>query len=163
MTDGSGGLRHCITGIAVAKQRSAAISSEGKLFTWGRESGNGALGWAKEKQEKKTRFGWGSDASMCKVPEEVLVFSQPNSKAQQVVFGATHTLVLTQDHQVYAFGDDSKGQCGLGKLEAKNDPTLIDFGDNIEVCWIGHISRLVYMALRLGTGWFSLLLGGCKK
>ena len=139
VADESGGLQHCITDIAVAKQRSAAISSEGKLFTWGRESGNGALGWGrqiKEKQEKAK--GFAVSTPMHKVPEEVLIFSQPDSKAQQVVFGATHTLVLTQDQRVYAFGDDSKGQCGLGKLEAKNDLTVVDFGDNIKVCWVGH-------------------------
>ena len=129
MADETGEILHFITDIAVAKQRSAAVSSEGKLFTWGRDPGCGVLGWFGQKKGKDEK----RNAVMEKVPKEVLTFSNPDCKAWKVVFGAQHTLVLTQDQRIYAFGDDSKGQCGLGKLEAKNDPTQVDFGVDVKV------------------------------
>ena len=105
--------------IAVAHQCSAAVSSTGKLFTWGRDPGSKILGH--------------EQTPMRNVPVEVPVFSKPDCKALNVVFGAKHTLVLTQDHRVYTFGDDTKGQCGLGNMVAKNSPTLVDFGGNVKV------------------------------
>lgn len=112
-----------IVDIAVAHQCSAAVSSDGNLFTWGYDPGSGILG-----QQEETFLPF-----TLKVPQKLSMFSESDCKAQNVVFGAQHTLVLTQDHRVYAFGDDSKGQCGLGKLAAKNNPALVEFGGDVKV------------------------------
>jgi alpha-tubulin suppressor-like RCC1 family protein len=43
----------------------------------------------------------------------------------QISCGACHSIVLTKDGLVYAFGDNSVGQLGLGILQSTTYPTLI--------------------------------------
>ena len=46
-------------------------------------------------------------------------------KVQQVAAGAFHTVCVTGDGAVFAFGDNVKGQLGFGDTEDRNVPTLL--------------------------------------
>ena len=44
---------------------------------------------------------------------------------QKVVCGAMHTLVLTEEKEVFSFGSGNHGECGQGDLKDVHIPTFI--------------------------------------
>ncbi len=82
---------------------SAAITEDGRLFTWGTAT-NLQLGLA------------GPLSS----PTQIL----PALKFAQVSFGSSHTVALTDDGKVYIWGRGIAGQLGLGDAVQQNTPYL---------------------------------------
>lgn len=44
----------------------------------------------------------------------------------QVAVGSNHMVVVSVEHTVYAWGDGSKGQLGLGHLDSVSNPVAVD-------------------------------------
>ncbi|XP_026580225.1 probable E3 ubiquitin-protein ligase HERC6 [Pseudonaja textilis] len=84
--------------ISCGKEHSLAISSQGKVFSWG-AGGFGQLGTGKLK-----------DSS---TPKKIDALSKYN--VIQVACGHYHSIVLTKDGRVFSWGQNSHGQLGLGK------------------------------------------------
>ena len=48
-------------------------------------------------------------------------------KIEHVSMGETHGSLLTSNHQVYFWGDNSMGQLGLSDTESRSEPFLNSF------------------------------------
>lgn len=66
------------------------------------------------------------DCSFTQEPKKVTFFDEKKLKVLKVCTGARHTLVLTHNNKVYAFGDNSEGQCS-GFDTTYNVPTKVKF------------------------------------
>jgi len=63
-----------------------------------------------------------------------------------VAAGVTHSLVLTEDGEVYAFGSNEGGQLGLGDDVDRNTPTLIQGLENVVAVAAGGLHSLALTA-----------------
>ena len=96
--------------VSVGEDHSAALSSENRLFTWGRNE------WG--------QLGQGELAGeWVDVPTEVILSTEKVAKPAKVVAGNQHTAVLTEDGQVYTFGHNHYGQLGLGVQDVNRHMT----------------------------------------
>ncbi|XP_013919267.1 PREDICTED: probable E3 ubiquitin-protein ligase HERC6, partial [Thamnophis sirtalis] len=84
--------------VSCGKEHSLAISSQGKVFSWG-AGGFGQLG-----------TGTLKDSS---TPEKIDSLSMYN--VIQVACGHYHSIALTKDGRIFSWGQNSHGQLGLGK------------------------------------------------
>jgi alpha-tubulin suppressor-like RCC1 family protein len=96
--------------IACGQNHSAAISSTGKLYTWGRGK-SGALGHGIRADE---RF-----------PRLVDLNYRDFGIFIRVKCGAQHTMVLTDKGELLSFGTGAHGQLGHGNNQDLLRPTLI--------------------------------------
>eukprot|EP00475_Leptophrys_vorax_P020711 TRINITY_DN2840_c0_g1_i3.p1 TRINITY_DN2840_c0_g1~~TRINITY_DN2840_c0_g1_i3.p1 ORF type:complete len:282 (-),score=83.25 TRINITY_DN2840_c0_g1_i3:27-872(-) len=95
----------------------AAVTNEGKLYTWGRST-HGQLG----SDNRKKDFG---------VPKQVISLDQ--EFIVSVSCGENHTLALTKDGQVYSFGYGKTYALGLNAKQDQNIPKLITFNPAAEI------------------------------
>ena len=86
-----------ITNISCGWYHTAAVSEEGKLFTWGR----GKLGV----------LGLGNEESY-PVPQEVTYFTETNTKVSSVSCGMCHMGVIANSSKMYLWGCNQYGQLG---------------------------------------------------
>ena len=100
-----------VVSIAVSGACSAAVTASGKLFTWGREDGNGQTGLQQRRAAGSLGVATSASPFWRRIPTRVWALT---AHACQVVMGAQHTAVCCADGSVYAFGDSSRGQCGQG-------------------------------------------------
>ena len=114
--------------IAAGSQHSAAVSESGVLFTWGR----GSYG----------RLGHGSSDD---VPFPQVVEYLVNNKVPIATvacgLGDAHTLALSRDGVIFAFGDGDFGKLGLGSTERTRLPVPINFpfdGTKVRQVWCGR-------------------------
>lgn len=85
---------------------SAGLSSKGKVFVWGWNDTNQCLG---KKKKKGFRF----------------VKELKDYRFLQIACGDDHTVVLAETGEVFAFGDNSKGQLGQGNYNNTNVPVQV--------------------------------------
>ena len=66
-------------------------------------------------------------------------FESKRLKIKKIAAGARHTLVITNDYQLYSFGDNSEGQC-TGENECYYIPKKIKFpnGDKVNDVYAGY-------------------------
>ncbi|XP_073512257.1 protein RCC2 isoform X4 [Phyllobates terribilis] len=106
----------CLTGVHVrtvasgpCSAHSILITTEGKIWSWGRNE-KGQLGHGDIKRVDAPK-------PIDSVKEEVFVYAS---------CGRNHTLALTENGSVYAFGENKMGQLGLGnKTDAVSSPAQI--------------------------------------
>jgi alpha-tubulin suppressor-like RCC1 family protein len=105
-----------VVAIAAGDYHSLAIRSDGSVWAWGWNSG-GQLG------------DGGTEDRYAPVPVDVLT-----SNAVAISAGADHSLALTADGRVYAWGENYVGQLGLGDEDARFAP--------VEVPGLAGITRI---------------------
>jgi alpha-tubulin suppressor-like RCC1 family protein len=88
--------------------RISIILVDGELLAWG-DNTYGELGTEK--------------GLFIEHPQKVVFFAQ---KIKKITTGARHSLVIDEFNKVYAFGDNSEGQCTNGGTRIVN-PTPIHF------------------------------------
>ena len=126
--------------IAARVGKSAAVTASGALYTWGRDTGAGELGWMSDmvKAKKLVRI----KSRMKKSPHHVTAIADADeSKAKDgaapaakdgwnkiaaVSLGASHTVVVTQNGMLWTAGSANKGQCGRPDDTV---PNPCDWGD----------------------------------
>jgi alpha-tubulin suppressor-like RCC1 family protein len=86
----------CVNGLALAGKHACALRSDGAVLCWG-ENGFGQLG----------------DGTTTSRPTPTLVVGLPK-KATAVAVGEDHSCVILEDQGVWCWGDNSKGNLGLG-------------------------------------------------
>ena len=91
-----------IKSIACGLNHSMALTSSGKVFIWGLAN-EGRLGIC----------------SNFRYYEPQLVNGLENQIIKQMVCGPNHSLLLSNDGHIYAFGDNSSGQIGNGSVDTQ--------------------------------------------
>eukprot|EP01138_Halocafeteria_seosinensis_P005914 gb/GECG01006046.1/.p1 GENE.gb/GECG01006046.1/~~gb/GECG01006046.1/.p1 ORF type:complete len:452 (+),score=62.91 gb/GECG01006046.1/:1-1356(+) len=107
------GIEGRVVRAAVGQTHMAAITEDGKLWTFGgrRMCRVGAVG-------RKD-----AEPGVPGVVEEL-----KDKRIVAVSCGRAHTVALTSEGEVYAFGQQYEGQCGQGTTSNVKSPTKIDFG-----------------------------------
>ncbi|KAL3879973.1 hypothetical protein ACJMK2_032247, partial [Sinanodonta woodiana] len=124
--------------IACGSSHSAAITSNGDLYTWG-------LG-------EYGRLGHGDNATQLK-PKQVKDLT--GKRVIQVACGSrdAQTLVLTDDGLVYSWGDGDFGKLGRGGSEGCNTPKEIERLRGMGVCQIECGAQFSLALTKAGQVW----------
>ena len=93
---------------------SAALDANGDLYTWG----GGAPSY------NKGQCGHGHN-NILEQPEKVRYLA--SKRIVKVACGGFHTLALTSENELFAFGSSSYGECGYGEFLDTNKPSLVKF------------------------------------
>ena len=96
-----------IVQISTGGDRSSALTNTGKIYSWG-DNHYGQLG-----------LGHYNDINI-----PTLIAKMPNNIIQ-ISAGNGHSLVLSANGQIYAFGKNDSGQLGFGDNKDRTIPTLI--------------------------------------
>ncbi|XP_067363614.1 probable E3 ubiquitin-protein ligase HERC6 isoform X1 [Channa argus] len=116
--------------ISCGEAHSAALTKDGKVFTFG-DGSHGQLGHNSSGNEVKPRLVHGLDGP-----------------ASQIACGRHHTLVLCSSGQLWAFGSGAKGQTGTGRSEDSLTPSLV------QLPWITDSAAAIPNAdLKISAGW----------
>ncbi|XP_054543881.1 probable E3 ubiquitin-protein ligase HERC6 [Talpa occidentalis] len=86
--------------VSCGKEHSLAVCHKGRVFAWGAGS--------------EGQLGAGEDKKISLVPVEIKTFT--DIKIIQVSCGHYHCLALSEDGQVFSWGNNNYGQLGLGKV-----------------------------------------------
>ncbi|KAB0400187.1 hypothetical protein E2I00_001994, partial [Balaenoptera physalus] len=97
-----------VVNIACGQMCSMAVVNTGEVYVWG-YNGNGQLGLGSS----------GNQPTPCRVA------ALQGIRVQRVACGYAHTLVLTDEGQVYAWGANSYGQLGTGNKSNQSYPTPV--------------------------------------
>ena len=81
-----------------------AIAGDGELFTWGRGEG-GQLGLSKKSLESLERLDWGISVPISIIKDKTII---------DIAAGVAHSIALSEDGEVYGWGNSNYGQLGLG-------------------------------------------------
>ena len=101
-----------IVNMSLGYYHSAAISSEGSIFTWGMNE-NGQLG------DRTT------DSKYIPIKITNPNYKYLGDKFKSIYLGLSHTAAITEKGQVYSWGDNSNGQLGNGTTIEKTMPSYI--------------------------------------
>ncbi|KAL4472586.1 hypothetical protein ABPG74_018535 [Tetrahymena malaccensis] len=127
--------KHQIVQFSLGSFHSAAITNNGRLFTWGRDS-NGQLGYGQEKADV--------------FPKEVQALS--NTYIASVACGEGHTLALSKNNELFSWGLNSSGQLGRVSDSLKSsDPKKIVFFEDKSIKQIACGSKHSLVLLQDGT------------
>ncbi|XP_074984603.1 RCC1 and BTB domain-containing protein 2 isoform X3 [Caretta caretta] len=113
--------------IACGQMCSMAVVENGEVYVWG-YNGNGQLGLGSS----------GNQPTPCRIA------ALQGIRVQRVACGYAHTLVLTDEGQLYAWGANSYGQLGTGNKSNQSypAPVIVDKDRVIEIaaCHSAHTS-----------------------
>ncbi|NWR17435.1 RCBT2 protein, partial [Emberiza fucata] len=116
-----------VVNIACGQMCSMAVVENGEVYVWG-YNGNGQLGLGSS----------GNQPTPCRIA------ALQGIRVQRVACGYAHTLVLTDEGQIYAWGANSYGQLGTGNKSNQSYPTtvIVDKDRVVEIaaCHSAHTS-----------------------
>lgn len=103
-----------VTAVAVSGSHTVVLSQDGDLYTWGTGS-SGQLGDGVFHQSTQNR------------PRKVLTEGTPIAEKTitQIAAGRVHTMALSADGRLFAWGQNSSGQLGDGSSMDRNRPTAV--------------------------------------
>ena len=127
-----------IRDIACGSSHSAAITSNGELYTWG----NGEYG----------RLGHGDAVTQLR-PKQVRALA--GQHVIQVALGSrdAQTLALTEDGRVYSWGDGDFGKLGRGGSEGCSIPHIVDRLSREGVCEVACGAQFSVALTKSGQVW----------
>jgi len=96
--------------VSIGPSHYAFINFDGQLYTWG-SSGNGRLG----RDRKLLNLPVGDFRGL-----------------KQVSCGYAHTAILDSQGRIWTFGDNDSGQLGLGDVDPREVPTMIEGFEGIK-------------------------------
>jgi len=112
-------LPNNIVFVACGERSSAAITQDGKLFTWGSnkdfQGGPGSLGYPSSKQATPNQVVKGLEGIIVK----------------QITLGSMHAVCLTTDGEAYSWGRGAWGRLGRGDSSDSETPAKLDFNQKI--------------------------------
>jgi alpha-tubulin suppressor-like RCC1 family protein len=108
-------ISHKIIQISCGDHHSAALNNNGELFTWG---GGG--------QYNRGQCGHG-DLNEYEQPKRVDFFQVNNKKVVKIACGGYHTIILSENNELFAFGKGTYGQLGYGGSEDSVYPIQVKF------------------------------------
>ncbi len=110
--------------VACGAQHSAAVTSHGDLFTWGRGL-EGQLGHASRHLSPELNDAITGVQFRPKPVAAFLATKKRQRPVAGVSCGANFTLVVTRAGEVWAFGEGLLGQLGIGRLTHAGEPRLV--------------------------------------
>ncbi|CAM9233858.1 unnamed protein product, partial [Discosporangium mesarthrocarpum] len=97
----------CVMQVACGEHYSAAVTLEGELHTWGLDEAG--------------RLGHGADVdAFFPVSKPAKVMALHTDRVVQVSCGASHVLIVTSVGELFAWGDNRFGQCGIHCTQGSN-------------------------------------------
>lgn len=103
--------------VACGRVHSVAVSSDGDVYSWGcGEEGATGLG----------------AASLDSVVAVLPTLVNGVERVKSVACGSRHTLALTEEHTLYAWGWGTYGQLGLGDRVNRLEPTVVSLPNKVE-------------------------------
>ena len=114
-----------VSAIAVGQNHSLALTNDGKVYAWG----SGSAG--------KLGLGLISDKEI--IPKLIPNFSSVSA----IAVGESHSLALTNDGNVYAWGWNGSAQLGLDDTNLRTSPTRILSLSNISRIFTGYSNSFV--------------------
>jgi len=97
--------------VACGAEHAVARASNGRLFAWGRNE-NGQLGLGDNRQRQS--------------PQEIYTFPSASRVVKDVACGHTHTLAVSSQDELFAWGCNGHGQLGLGHTSDRNSPQRVE-------------------------------------
>ncbi|CAG9815802.1 unnamed protein product [Phaedon cochleariae] len=102
--------------IECGAQFSLALTKSGNIWTWGKGD--------------YFRLGHGTDQH---VRKPTVIDTMRDKKVVHVAVGALHCLAVTEDGQVYAWGDNDHGQQGNGATAVNRKPALVQGLEDVKI------------------------------
>ena len=134
-----------VSGIFAGRFHSLAFTTNGEVYAWGYNY-FGQLG-----------LGTSGDASNKNSP--VLITALSNITVSGIAAGYYHSLALTTNGEVYAWGRNSYGQLGLGTGGDANNESSPDLIPTTALSNVSGIAAGEYHSLAFHDEWRSLCLG----
>lgn len=97
-----------ISDITILGSSALALSKNGNVYSWG--------------SNKNKTLGFNKDSDIQLIPKKLKF----KDNIIQIASGVNHSLVLTQNNELYAWGLNSYGQLGLNDLNERLLPTLVN-------------------------------------
>lgn len=119
---------HRITEIACGDSHSIALSEKGDVFSWG---GGGA-------NKNKGQLGH-SNYKDLENPEQIQFFK--GKKLKTIACGDCHTMALTEENELFAWGEGMCGQLGTGGKDDLHTPKKINIKFNNDLLMDDFFSR----------------------
>ena len=110
--------------VACGAQHSAAVTSRGDLFTWGRGL-EGQLGHSSRHLPPELNDAITGVQLRPKPVPAFLATKKRQRPVAGVSCGASFTLVVTRAGETWAFGEGVLGQLGVGRLTGSGEPRLV--------------------------------------
>jgi alpha-tubulin suppressor-like RCC1 family protein len=123
--------------VAASSSTSMALTTDGKLYVWG----NNILG----------TLGDGSTNTQTGAVAVSLQNIPPNTRFKQIANGVEHSVVLSTDGVLYAWGENSLFQVGDATITRRRTPIAVDVRDLPVGTRFAQISCGAYHTLALGT------------
>jgi alpha-tubulin suppressor-like RCC1 family protein len=135
-----------VTQIAAGLAMVIALTSDGNLFTWGKNAG---------------RLGTGASTYQYNSPVAVNMTALAGKMVTKIVCdGAQSVFVITSDNGVYAWGSNQNGQLGDGTTTTRLNPVKITFGGALVGKTVAKITTGYHNANNCGT---TLVLANDNK
>jgi alpha-tubulin suppressor-like RCC1 family protein len=109
-----------IVDIACGDFHSLALNSEGQVYSWG---GGG-------QNKNKGQLGHGNKKDL---PHPELINFFKGKKVTKIACGDYHTMIMTKDEELYAFGEGNFGQLGTGGKEDSATPKRVQINFSVTV------------------------------
>ncbi|CAI2359384.1 unnamed protein product [Moneuplotes crassus] len=110
--------------ISLGSTHTLAVNSKSKLYSWGWNE-FGQLGTSPDEEMKREIRQGVSAAKQLSVHVDSRNPASAFGRVKQIVSGEDHNLIRDESGNVFAFGDNSKGQLGMGHYKEIHTPTRI--------------------------------------
>jgi alpha-tubulin suppressor-like RCC1 family protein len=128
-----------VSKICCGAAHNLVLLQNGLVFSWG----NGVNG----------RLGHGDTESLVS-PKQIELFSDRGLRVTDICCGWTHSFVIVNNDTLYSFGKGQDGQLGIGSIEDRSIPTLVDFTFGTIICVSSFYHTLLFSAKGLFSwGW----------
>ena len=111
-------FRDKIISISCGTNHSIALTQTGSAYVWGSNE-LGQLGRPKERDFRENRL-----RAVCNRPQKIPGFDE--TRIVKAICGPNHSILLTTDGYIHAFGDNSSGQIGNGCTDTQYTPFQVN-------------------------------------
>lgn len=116
--------KYNVVQVACGARHSAALTSSGDLFTWGRGL-EGQLGHSTRLRPPESKNAVAGVQLRPKAVPAFMATPKRGRPAKSVACGHNFTVVVTRAGEVWTFGEGTTGQLGIGRVARMSTPTKV--------------------------------------